>query len=77
MKELIPEAFKTRQILPEHLIIPDELTYSYMIHVISKTHGVPVSTASAYTELDYWQLASFENLDSAKEEYLIRKFKNE
>jgi hypothetical protein len=48
-----------------------------MIHVISKTHGLPVSEASKYCELDYWKITAFENLEYAKEEYLVRKFKNE
>lgn len=59
------------------MIVPDELVYSYMIHVISKTHSIKISEASKYTELDYWKLAAFENLEYAKEDYLIRKYKNE
>ena len=73
----LPEAFKIKHFIPEEFLVPDELKYEYMIHVICKTYGLSKTVGSRHTESDFWKLLGFENLDGAKEDYLINNNKNQ
>lgn len=57
--------------------IPDELIYKYMMHSISKNYSIPPQTAARLTELEFWEMTAFENLDSQKNEEFIREMRNE
>ncbi len=50
--------------------------YSYMIHTIAKTYGITKTEACRHTEYDFWEMMAFENLDSKKEEFLIKQNNN-
>lgn len=66
----MPAAFEGGQFVPEHLNIPDEMIYSYMMHRISKQYAISKFEAGMYCEVDFWEMLMFENLDNKKEEYL-------
>jgi hypothetical protein len=44
-----------------------------MMHSISKTYGVTKPEAGKHKEIDFWELMAFENLESLKLEYLMKK----
>lgn len=69
----MPAAFEGGHYIPEHLSVPDEMLYSYMIHRISKTYGISKSQAGRHTEYDFWEMLAYENLDGKKEEYLMKQ----
>lgn len=71
--ELLPEAFRIKHNIPAEYNVPDIMQYSYMIHMLSKTYGISRYEAGQHREVDFWEMLAFENLDKAKEEYLINK----
>jgi len=77
MIALFPEAFKIKIVLPSCYNIPDEMQYEYMIHTICKAYGIPKKEGTGHTETDFWELTAFENLQSAKEEFIIEQSKNQ
>jgi hypothetical protein len=68
---MFPEAFKVKHALPSCYNIPDEMQYEYMIHTICKAYGISKREGASHTETDFWELTAFENLQSAKEEYIF------
>jgi hypothetical protein len=44
-----------------------------MIHTIAKTYSIAKSKASKFTEFDFWEMLAYENLESKKEEYLMKQ----
>lgn len=44
-----------------------------MIHTLAKQYGITKSEAKKYSEIDFWEMLGFENLDTAKEEYLMKE----
>ena len=76
LTELVPAAFHASHTIPDEYSIPGKLYYCYMIHTLCKTYGIPKSEAAAHTELDFWEMIAFENLDRAKHEWLLRKMQD-
>lgn len=68
----MPEAFVMKYFIPPQYDIPEELQYEYMIHVICKTYGVSRYAGGRHKETDFWELLAFENLDSVKQEYIMK-----
>lgn len=73
MRDSLKPAFEGGQYIPEYLTVPDERIYSYMIHSYSKTYGITKLEAGSHTEYDFWEMLAYENLDSKKEEYLMKQ----
>jgi hypothetical protein len=73
LRDSLKAAFEGGQYIPEHLSVPDERMYSYMIHSYSKTYGISKQEAGSYTEYDFWEMLAYENLDNKKEEYLLKQ----
>lgn len=44
-----------------------------MIHTLAKKYGITRHDAEKYREIDFWEMLGFENLESAKEEYLMKE----
>lgn len=72
----MPAAFEGGQYIPEHLSVPGELLYSYMIYRIAKNYGITKPEAGKHTEYDFWEMLAYENLDGKKEEYLMKQKSN-
>ena len=72
LRELAPIAFIRRFVLPEEYSVPGELQFDYMAYRLAKTFRISKRDALEFTELDYWKMLAFENLDSERNEY-IRK----
>lgn len=50
--------------------VPNEMFYEKMIHELSKMYGqCKYYVAKTYTEIDYWEMLCFENLEGAKMKY--------
>jgi hypothetical protein len=63
--------------LPSCFNIPDEMQYEYMIHTLCKAYGISKKEGGKHTETDFWELTAFENLQSAKEEYILEQSKKQ
>jgi hypothetical protein len=63
-------------VFPPEFIVPGELQYDYMIHLIIKTYGVSIAEAEEFTEEDFAKMIYFENIESARKNYLRSLFKH-
>lgn len=59
-------------ILPEMFEVPESLVYQYMIWSLAKYYRIAPMNASMMSEIDFWQMAAFENLEQSKTEYLLK-----
>jgi hypothetical protein len=48
-----------------------------MIHSVSKNYSISPIDAERCTELWYWEMTAFENLDAYKNEEFIKRLRNE
>ena len=70
LKELAPAAFIRRFVLPEEYSVPPELQFDYMAYRLAKTFSITKHNALEFTELDYWKMLAFENIETERNEYL-------
>lgn len=62
---------------PDEYNIPEELQYDYMLHMIIKTYGISIAEAEKFNEADFAKMVYFENIESARAEYLRNLYRNE
>jgi hypothetical protein len=70
--DLMSEHLNNGVILPERFEIPEELVFRFMIWSLAKYYGMPPVKAGTMKEIDFWQMIGFENLEQAKNEYLLK-----
>ena len=53
--------------------IPAQMFYEKQIHELSKMYSqCKYYVAKTYTEIDYWEMLCFENLEGAKNKYNLK-----
>lgn len=72
LKQRYKAVLETGELNPHGYEICPEDYYDYMIHVISKTYGIPKSEAEKYHETDYIRLVMFNNLEILRNESIIK-----
>lgn len=45
-----------------------------MIHRMAKTYSLNIQSASEFKEKDFYEMLAFENMESLKEEYLLKNY---
>jgi len=71
-KQRYEAAFVTDGHNPHGYEICPEDYFDYMIHVLAKSYGIPISTAGKYFEIDYIRLIVFNNLEALRNESIIK-----
>ena len=58
--------------LPEKFEVPENLVYKYMQLRLAKYYGLKPGKAARMFEIDFWQMVKFEELEQAKNLYLLK-----
>jgi hypothetical protein len=75
LNELSQNLRQNNTVFPPEYVVADELQYDYRIHLIIKTYGVAYAEACEFTEEDFAKMIYFENIESARKNYLRSLYK--
>lgn len=71
-KQRYESLFEAHEHAPHGYEICPEDYSDYMMHVLAKTYGVPLTEAGKHYEVDYIRLVVFNNLEVLRNENIIK-----